>query len=62
MTRPYRLLAVVPALAILGAPWFANHLEPRILGMPYLLAWIVFWIVMTSIVMAIIGAQDTRAR
>ncbi len=62
MTRPYRLLAVVPALAILGAPWFANRLEPRILGMPYLLAWIVFWIVMTSIVMAIIGALDTRAR
>ena len=31
MTRPYRLLALAPAVAILGAPWFANRIAPRIL-------------------------------
>lgn len=62
MTKPYRLLALVPAVAILGAPWFANRVEPRILGMPFLLGWIVFWVFMTSVVMAIIGALDGRDR
>jgi hypothetical protein len=60
MTKPYRLLALVPAVAILGAPWFANRIEPRMLGMPFLLGWIVSWILMTSIVMAVIGALDSR--
>ncbi len=60
MTRPYRLLALVPAIAILGAPWFANRIEPRILGMPFLLGWIVFWVLMASVVMAVIGTLDSR--
>ena len=60
MTKPYRLLALIPAVAILGAPWFANRVEPRMLGMPFLLAWIVGWVLMTSVVMAVIGALDSR--
>lgn len=60
MTRPYRLLALVPAIAILGAPWFANRIDPRIFGMPFLLGWIVFWVLMASVVMAVIGALDSR--
>ena len=60
MTKPYRLLAVIPAVAIVGAPWFANRVEPRILGMPFLLGWIVGWVLATSVVMAIIGALDRR--
>lgn len=60
MTKPYRLLALIPAVAILGAPWFANRIEPRLLGMPFLLGWIVSWILMTSVVMAVIGALDSR--
>jgi len=55
-----RWLALIPAIALVGAPWFANRLEPRILGMPFLLAWIVAWIVITSAVMALIGAVDSR--
>ncbi|MDQ8159372.1 MAG: DUF3311 domain-containing protein [Gemmatimonadota bacterium] len=60
MTRPYRLLALVPAVAIVGAPWFANRIEPRLLGMPFLLGWIVGWVLMASIVMAFIGVLDRR--
>ena len=60
MTRPYRLLALVPAVAIVGAPWFANRIEPRLLGMPFLLGWIVGWVLMASVVMALIGVLDRR--
>ena len=39
--------AVIPALALtLGVP-LANHLEPRILGLPFVLAWIVGWVLLT---------------
>jgi hypothetical protein len=60
VTKPYRLLALVPAIAIVGAPWFANRIEPRIAGMPFLLGWIVGWVLLTAVVMAIIGALDAR--
>jgi hypothetical protein len=41
------VLALVPVLALtLGIP-FANRVEPRIAGLPFLLAYIVTWIVLT---------------
>ncbi|MEO7360756.1 MAG: DUF3311 domain-containing protein, partial [Gemmatimonadaceae bacterium] len=49
--RRHHLLAVVPLLALLLAPYIANRLEPRILGMPFLLGWIVVWVLLTSVVM-----------
>ena len=39
--RPHHLLALVPLAALLGAPFVANRVEPRILGLPFLLAWCV---------------------
>lgn len=60
-TSPFRrhhLLAVVPLLALLSAPYVANRLEPRILGMPFLLGWIVAWVLITSVVMALILKLD----
>ena len=39
--------AVIPVLALtVGVP-LANHLEPRILGLPFVLAWIVGWVLLT---------------
>jgi hypothetical protein len=58
--RRHHLLALAPVVGILGAPWFANRVEPRVLGMPFLLAWIVAWVILASAVMAIIGAIDAR--
>lgn len=56
------LLALVPVLALtLGIP-FANRLEPRILGLPFLLAWIVGWIILTPVVMAAVHWLDRRRR
>lgn len=58
--RPYHLLALVPVGGILGAPWLANRIEPRVLGLPFLLAWVVGWVVATSLVMWLIAALDAR--
>jgi hypothetical protein len=54
-------LAAVPILMLtLGIP-FANRVEPRIFGLPFLLAWIVLWIVLTPAFLAAIARLD-RAR
>ena len=37
----------LPALALTLGVVFANHLEPRILGLPFVLAWIVIWVLLT---------------
>ncbi len=51
-------LALVPALALtLGIP-FANRLEPRIAGLPFLLAYIVIWIVLTPIFLLVIYRSE----
>lgn len=35
-------------MGILGGVIFANRVEPFVLGMPFLLFWIVLWVVLTS--------------
>jgi Protein of unknown function (DUF3311) len=55
-------LAVTPFLGVLvGTPYF-NRVEPLILGMPLILAWIVLWIVLTAVIMAIIYLMDPANR
>ena len=56
----YRWLAAVPGLLILVGVPFANRVHRLVLGLPFLLFWIVCCVVLTSIVMAIIGALDAR--
>jgi hypothetical protein len=59
---PAIALALVPVLALtLGIP-FANRLEPRIFGLPFLLAWIVAWIVLTPAIMAGVHRLDRHRR
>ena len=56
----YRWLAALPALLILvGAP-FANRVHVLVFGLPFLLLWIVACVLLTSLVMAIVGALDER--
>ena len=57
--RRYHWLAVIPALGMLGGIPFANRVQPYILGLPFLLAWIVMWVIVTSLIMALILALDT---
>ena len=59
--RAYHALALLPMLGLLGGVWFANRTEPYVLGLPFLLFWIVMWVVGASVIMWIIWTLD-RAR
>ncbi|WP_018131824.1 DUF3311 domain-containing protein [Effusibacillus pohliae] len=54
----YHVLALLPFLAILGGVSFVNQTAPYVLGMPFLLFWIVMWVVLTSVIMAIVFKLD----
>ncbi len=59
--RPHRWLAVIPGLAVcLGVP-FANGVHASVAGLPFLLAWIVGCVLLTSVVMAVVAALDRAA-
>ena len=53
-----RWLAVIPALAILVGAAFVNQVEPLVLGLPFILAWIVGWVLGGAVLMGIIYALD----
>jgi hypothetical protein len=57
-----RLLALLPFAALLIGPFFVNRVEPTILGLPFLLAWCVAWVVLSSAIMAIIFRLDPENR
>ncbi|RFU49609.1 DUF3311 domain-containing protein [Paraburkholderia sp. DHOC27] len=57
-----RLLGLLPFIGILLGVPFANRVEPLVLGMPFVLAWIVLWVVLTSVVMGIVYRLDPRNR
>jgi hypothetical protein len=52
------LLAVLPFIGILVGILFANRVEPFVLGMPFILFWIVMWVVLSSVIMTIVYAPD----
>jgi hypothetical protein len=60
--RNIRWLAVIPFLALIVGPFFVNRTEPLVLGLPFLLAWIVVWILLTSAIMAVIYTADPANR
>lgn len=57
-----KFLAALPFLGILVGVPLLNRVQPLILGMPLVLAWIVFWIVATSAILAIIYYFDPANR
>ena len=60
--RPVYLLAVLPFLGLLGGIPFANRVTPFVLGLPFILFWIVLWVVATSVIMWVIYVMDPRNR
>lgn len=54
------LLAGVPVVALTIAVPFVNRVEPRILGLPFLLAWIAFWVIVTPAFVWGLGRVDRR--
>lgn len=58
--RAVHTLALLPVLMVLIGPFYLNQVTPYVLGMPFLLSWLAFSLVLTSIVMAIIYYSDRR--
>ena len=57
-----RILAALPFIGILLGVPFVNRVEPLVLGMPFVLAWIVLWVILISIIMAIVYRFDPTNR
>jgi hypothetical protein len=54
------LLAAVPILALTAAIPLANRVEPRLAGFPFILCWIVGWVLLTPAFLWIVGRGDRR--
>jgi Protein of unknown function (DUF3311) len=54
------VLAAIPWVAVLVVTPFVNRVEPFVLGMPFLLVWVVLCVVATSVCMAIVYVSDPR--
>ena len=52
------LLAAVPIAALTVAIPAVNRIEPRILGVPFLLCWIVAWVLLTPAFLWTIGRLE----
>jgi hypothetical protein len=67
LNAPYKtvmipLLAALPFIGILIGSIFVNRVTPFVAGLPLLLAWLLLWIVLTSLIMAVIYKLDPRNR
>jgi Protein of unknown function (DUF3311) len=58
--RAYHLLALVPAIGMLGGVPFANRVHASVFGLPFLLFWILAWVIVTSACMALLNRLDRR--
>jgi hypothetical protein len=52
------LLGLIPFIGILGGISWANKTTPYVLGMPFILFWIVLWVILTAVIMAIVFKLD----
>ena len=56
--RLARWLVALPFLGILIGTAFVNQVEPLVFGMPFVLAWIVGWVVVGAAVMALAALRQ----
>ncbi|HET6276337.1 MAG TPA: DUF3311 domain-containing protein [Candidatus Cybelea sp.] len=54
------LLAAIPFAALTVAIPLVNRIEPRIFGMPFLLGWILAWILAAPAFLWVAGKLETR--
>ena len=60
--RQLRWLGLLPFIGMLGGPFVFNRVEPLVLGMPLLLAWLVFCTLGTAAIMGLIYLTDPANR
>jgi Protein of unknown function (DUF3311) len=56
------VLAALPFAGILAGMFFANSVEPYVLGLPFAMFWVVLWVVVAAGLMAVVYRLDTRDR
>jgi hypothetical protein len=56
------VLAALPFLGVLVGMFFANAVEPYVLGLPFAMFWVVMWVVLASVIMAVVYRLDARER
>jgi hypothetical protein len=56
------VLAAVPFVGILVGIFFANRVEPYVLGLPFAMFWVVAWVVVAACLMAVVYRLDSRDR
>ncbi|MGY0432238.1 DUF3311 domain-containing protein [Bacillus rugosus] len=54
------ILAALPFIGILLGIPFANKVTPYVFGMPFILAYIVMWALLTSVLMATVYVLDNE--
>ncbi|GGV56561.1 hypothetical protein GCM10010277_57980 [Streptomyces longisporoflavus] len=62
VARPSLWLLLVPVLLYGAAPFVANRVEPRILGVPFLLAWVIAATVISPLVIWLAARLDPAYR
>ncbi len=55
------ILALIPAVMLTFAVPLVNRVEPRILGMPFLLVWITLWVALTPLFLYAVERLRQRA-
>ncbi|MGM0922239.1 MAG: DUF3311 domain-containing protein [Bacillota bacterium] len=56
--KPIYLLGLVPFIGMLGLLPIVNRVTPYVLGVPFILFWIVMWVLLTSGIMLLIFKLD----
>lgn len=49
----WRLLLLVPIVATLWVPWY-NHVEPRLIGIPFMYWYLMLWVPLSAVSSAIV--------
>jgi hypothetical protein len=51
-------LSGLPFVGILAGIFFANRVEPYVLGLPFALFWVTLWVLLTAVIMAVVYRLD----
>jgi Protein of unknown function (DUF3311) len=56
------VLAAVPFAGVLVGMFFANRVEPYVLGLPFAFFWVIVWVLLSAAIMAVVHHLDSRDR
>lgn len=56
----YHFLVIFPLVALTFGIYYANRVEPFVMGLPFLMFWIVAWVVISALIMLLINILDSK--